>query len=132
MNSRTLLRFSPLALFLIAACAGVEGSDTDSADLAPATVGATPQARLAHAVPRSGSSTLSFRTLRDAACTLRPASEAPGAHEHLPFYADDDGIARLSLRDTGGAVQSGEFALDCADEAGRSFTHALTLKVADG
>jgi hypothetical protein len=133
MRIRTLLRISPLALFVIAACAGVEGTDADSADLAPAAaVEARPQTRLTHDLPRNGSSTVSFRTLPHAACTLRPASEAPGAREHLRIYADDDGIARLSVHDTAGALQSGELALDCADEAGQSFTHALTLNVAEG
>ena len=130
---RTLLRCSPSALLLIAACAGTAGSEADDSDnLSPAQVSATPQLRVAHTMPVGGESTVSVRTLPNATCTLRPASEAPGAREHLRIYSDDDGIARVHLQDKGGVAQKGALALDCADEQGRTFTHALDVTTAAG
>ncbi|HUJ28489.1 MAG TPA: G1 family glutamic endopeptidase [Myxococcales bacterium] len=123
---------TPFIVLLAAACAGTAGNDADGQDLAPAVVGASPEAHLSHTLPRGGSSTLSFRTLKNATCLLRPASEAPGAAEHLKLYADDDGIARLGLTDTGGNLDKLDMAVDCADDAGRVMTHALHLATADG
>ena len=124
---RSLARISPLVL--LAACGGIVQAQDNADDLAPASVTATPQARLMHALPPRGSSTLSFRTLPNATCTLRPASEAPGAQERLKLYADDHGLARVHLEDTQGVAQSAQLALDCVTAQGRSFTHALSVSV---
>lgn len=125
-------RVSLIVLCTAAACGGVAADNTAADDLAPAAVGATPQAHLTHALPPKGSSTLSFRTLPNATCTLRPASEAPGAQEHLKLYADDHGLARLHLTDTAGAIQSAQLALDCVNRGGQTVTHALRVDVVAG
>ena len=123
---------SLIALALAAACAGNTGTDSAADDLAPASVGAAPAAALSHTLPRGGSSTLSFRTLKNATCFLRPASEAPGAAEHLKVYSDDDGIARLGMTDIGGNIDKADVAIDCADESGHTFSHKVHLTTADG
>ena len=129
---RSLFRISPAVLLVAAACGGVASDNAAQDDLAPATVGATPQGRLKHALPPKGASTLSFRTLPNATCTIRPANEAPGAQERLKLYADDHGLARLHIQDTAGQIQGADFALDCVNPAGRTITHALRLDVVAG
>lgn len=125
-------RSATLLLVFTAACGALpEDGSAGGQDLAPAVLSAAPLAALSHTLPRGGQSTLSLRTLPNAACTLRPASEAPGSRRHLRVYADDQGIARIVLQDRGGQDTPAQLALDCADEGGHSFTHAISVSVGD-
>src|SRR5215831_16159319 len=123
---RTLMRISPLAVLALAACAGTAG-DTSSDDLSDA-----PQAHVKHSVPLGGHSTVSLRTLPNAACNLRPLDEAPGANDNLRVYSDETGIARVHVMDTVGAPQTTTMALDCVNPAGHTITHQIEVSAVAG
>jgi hypothetical protein len=128
---RKSLRFSPVALLVLAACSGGPESGGGATN-APATSGAaTPvatSARVTHLLPRGGESTASIQTLPNAVCTLRAT---PGAAEYLTVFADDDGIARLHLQQVDLTVDHGELALECVDDAGTHLTHTIDVQVDD-
>jgi hypothetical protein len=122
---RTLIRATPIALLALAACGHSTVEDTNADDLAPAVVSDTPQAQVTHGIPLGGKSTLSLRTLPNAACNLRPADEPAGANDNLRVYSDDTGIARVHVMDTVGKPQNTKVFLDCADDQGRTFSHEI-------
>ena len=127
----TLVRLSPASLFLLAACSG--SSDGATSSRAPSETGAVAarKQQVTYALPRGGKSAVSIDTLPNASCTLRNAGEISGTDKHLTVFADDDGVARLYLRNTDPAVDHREFALDCKDDAGRTTSHEIEVNVDD-
>ena len=127
------MRLSPAILLLLAACSGSSEPQegTSPTKTASGTV-ATSSEHLTFAIPRGGvESTASIHTLPNAACSLRDAAKAPGAGKQMPVIADDDGIARLRLRQSDPAGDHVVLALDCTDDAGRITTQTLDVTVAD-
>jgi hypothetical protein len=133
---RTDLRRFLLSLALLAACSQAENSDGAAADPPAssdlvATLGEAPMAQLVHRMPPGSTSTLSLRTLPDAVCALSvPGSGADATHV-LRVYSDDDGVARVQLDHLDEAVRLGSLQLDCRDDAGRTFTHDVSVVIDD-
>jgi hypothetical protein len=128
---RNSLRFSPVALLLLAACSsGPESSPgaASAATTAGAGTPATAPLRVTHLLPRGGESTASIQTLPNASCTLRATA---GASESLTVFSDDDGIARLHLRQVDLSVSEGELTLVCIDDAGTRLTRTIDVRVDD-
>jgi len=125
------VRLAPAAVLVLAACGGgSEPASHSSASAALATV-ATPATMIAQSLPRGGSTTVSVHTLPRATCSLRAATDGPGASGRLTFFSDDDGTARVYLHHADPTVQSAALALDCVDDGGRGLTHAIQLTVDD-
>jgi hypothetical protein len=128
-SMRRLFRTAPLVLLVVAACGGTAAT-SDSSDDIRGGVPATPQAKLVHAMPHGSSSTASFRTLKNATCTLHAAGE-PADADRLTLYADDDGIARLHLQHVDPSSNGGQVTLQCTDDSGKTMTHTLDVRIDD-
>ena len=81
-------------------------------------------------LPRGGASAVSFHTLATAAGP-RGAQGAAAALATLTTYADDDGMARLYLRDVDPTATGGTLSLDCIDDADNEDTVTLSVVVHD-
>jgi hypothetical protein len=131
--ARTSLCASPLLLLALAACGSpaepANGSGAPAVSRQP--VAASSSTRIAHALPRGGSSTVSVHTLPDATCTLRGEGQSPDVSGNLTIFADDEGVARLYLHHADPAIERTSLALDCKDDAGRTVTHPIDITVDD-